>query len=257
LVYLQAQRLHVRTFGRLAVHRGTWTGPEVPIDKKRIRALVAYLAAHHTESISRDVLVDSLWPDADGDSAINSLNQAVFQLRRYFDAEYRAGTSPEYVLSNLDRVALNRELVRVDFDELLGLADQLGGLEPSQRNRTAHRLLDFVRGDYLSDFRYEDWATVRHTVAAITLRRALLPIATGETGMLESEVRLRAATALLRLDPYDEKAVIAMASAMAVSGKRVAARELVARYAERIRAEMDDEPSIELASTMSRLSVGT
>ena len=103
LVQQQADRLYVRTFGRLSVHRGNWSGPEILIDKKRARALLAMLAAQCLEPQSRDELIDKLWPAADGDSAINSLNQTVFQLRRYLDANYRAGESPEYVFSTANR----------------------------------------------------------------------------------------------------------------------------------------------------------
>jgi len=59
--------------------------------------------------------IDILWPDADGDSAVNNLNQTVFQLRRYLDPSYRQGESPEYIISSAEQVALAPGLVHTDL----------------------------------------------------------------------------------------------------------------------------------------------
>jgi ATP/maltotriose-dependent transcriptional regulator MalT/DNA-binding SARP family transcriptional activator len=253
LVQQQADRLFVRTFGRLSVHRGSWSGPQILIDKKRVRALVAALAAQSLETQSRDELIDRLWPTADGDSAINSLNQSVFQLRRYLDPQYRAGESPEYVLSSAEQVELNPLLIRIDLAEITRVAARIDGLEWNERHRAAERVLALIRGDFLAEFRYEDWATPRHHAATMRLRRLLLPIARARSDMFDPEVRIRAATALLRIDPYDEAALLALATSMAESGRRIAARNVVLAYAHRLRDELDDEPSDDLIAALSEL----
>ena len=81
LRHAQAARLYLRTLGGVALHRGDWDGPIVSIDKRRVRALLAVLAAHSHTTLTRDMAVELLWPEADGDSAVNSLNQTVFQLQ--------------------------------------------------------------------------------------------------------------------------------------------------------------------------------
>jgi DNA-binding SARP family transcriptional activator/tetratricopeptide (TPR) repeat protein len=253
LVQIQAGRIYVRSFGRVTVHRGSWVGPEVAIDKKRVRALVAILAASTLEPLSRDVILDSLWPDADGDSAVNSLNQTVFQLRRYLDPDYRAGERPEYVFSNAESVGLNPGLVHVDLAEIKRFEVGLDALDWHDRNRQANRLLDLVRGDFLADFRYEDWAAPLELAISMSLRRLLLPLATGSPESFDVAIRLGAASVLLRMDPFDEAAVLAMAAAMASSGRRVAARDMVISYAQRVRNELDDEPSEQLANALALL----
>jgi DNA-binding SARP family transcriptional activator len=55
------------------------------------------------------------------------------------------------------------------------------------------------------------------------------------------------------MDPFDERAQIAMANALAADGRRVAARESLARFAERFRREMDEEPSAALLSALRSL----
>jgi DNA-binding SARP family transcriptional activator len=61
---------------------------------------------------------------------------------------------------------------------------------------------------------------------------------------------VRAACALTLLDEFDESATIAMARQLAASGKRSAAREVVTRFAAKLRDELDEPPSAELAAAL-------
>ncbi len=114
----QASRLFLRTFGRMSLHRGDWNGSPITIDKKRVRMLLALLAARAHSDLSRDVCVEILWPSADADAAVNNLNQTVFQLRRFIDPDYHGGDSPEYVVSTSEQVSLNPELIHTDLAEI-------------------------------------------------------------------------------------------------------------------------------------------
>ena len=125
----QASRLFLRTFGRMSLHRGDWNGRPIAIDKKRVRMLLALLAARAHSDLSRDVCVEILWPAADADAAVNNLNQTVFQLRRFIDPDYRAGDSPEYVTSTSEQISLNAELVHTDLAELRRLPLRLDGAD--------------------------------------------------------------------------------------------------------------------------------
>jgi DNA-binding SARP family transcriptional activator len=255
LQHLQAARLFVRTFGNVGIHRSGWSGPEIRIEKKRVRALLGVLAAHSRDPLSRDTVIDLLWPDADGDSAINSLNQTVFQLRRYLDPTYRGGDSPEYVMSNSDQVSLNEELMHTDLAEIHRMPERTAGADWEHRHGTVSRVLDLIRGEFLGDLRYEDWASRLRLSVHSDVRRFLLPIAQAGPNEFETELSIRAATTLLRLDPFDEAAVLALASAMTHSGKRIAARDLVVDYVKRVRHEFDDEPSSQFVSAAGSLGV--
>ena len=48
-----ASRLFLRTFGRMSLHRGHWNGPTIAVDKKRVRMLLALLAARSHADLSR------------------------------------------------------------------------------------------------------------------------------------------------------------------------------------------------------------
>jgi DNA-binding SARP family transcriptional activator len=242
LTQATAARLYLSTFGGVALHRGDWTGPTIPVEKRRVRVLLALLAAHSTTTLTRDMAIDIMWPDAEPEAAVNSLNQTVFQLRRVIDPDYRGGESAEYVVSTAEKVALNPELVRTDLDEIRRLAGRVAGADWTRRNALAKRAIALVRGEFLADLPYEEWTAAQQLRAHDEVRSHLLPLAT-QPSSYDLDVAVQAASAIVGLDPYDEAAVLALADCLARSGRRVAARDVVVDYARRLKTELEESPS--------------
>jgi len=256
LVQRFAKPLLIRTFGSLAIHRGAWSSTEVPIGRRRTRLLLGLLVANLDSGLTRDQVIDRLWPDADPSAAVNSLNQTVFQLRRLFEPGYREGDHPQYLVSTVDVVQLNRELVTTDLAEIRRLRQGL--VEPREvasRVAIARELVDFVRGEYLADLKYEDWVSTSQLSVHAEVRAALLPIAQGGSSGPTDDWALKAGCALAAIDPFDETAHVAMIRHLAATGRRIQARSLAGDFSKRLRRELDEEPSDELR--LAATSIGT
>jgi len=247
LQHTHASRLYLRTLGGVSLRRGSWHGPVVNIEKRRVRSLLAVLGAHLHTTLTRDMALDILWPDADGDSAVNNLNQTVFQLRRYLDPSYRQGESPEYVLSSSEQVSLAPDLVRMDLQEIRRLPDRLANATWQQRQVIASKAISLVGGEFLADLRYESWASRLQVGVHNEVRARLMPIALQSQASFDIQVATDAAAALVALDPFDEAATLALAECLSRSGRKVAARDLLVRYAEQMHTEMGDEVPARLA----------
>ena len=111
-------------FAGIALRRGSWNGPPVVIVKRRVRALLAVLAAHAHTMLTRDMAIDILGrgrrrfcgqqPQPDGVPAEAILEPA-----------YRQGESPDYVTSSAEQVALSPELIHTDLEEIRRLPGRL------------------------------------------------------------------------------------------------------------------------------------
>jgi DNA-binding SARP family transcriptional activator len=247
LIQRGAPRVFIRSFGALAIHRGSWSSPPSIIGRRRIRLLLGLLVANYDGGLTRDQAIDVLWPDADPASAINSLNQSVFQLRRLIEPSYREGESAQYIISNVDAVQLNRELVVTDLAVLRQLRAELRSpASLAHRTEMIHQLVDLIRGEYLADLKYEDWVSQAQMSVHSEVRATLLPVALGEVLAGGDEWAFKAGCALVSLDAYDEEAHIAMVRHLSASGRRSQARTLAHGFAERLRTELDEEPSQEL-----------
>ncbi|MGQ0607995.1 MAG: BTAD domain-containing putative transcriptional regulator, partial [Chloroflexota bacterium] len=84
----------------------------------------------------------------------------------------------------------------------------------------------------------------------------LMPIAMGAHTSYDIDIALRAASALVNIDPFDEGATIALADCLARSGRKVAARDLLLEFAKHIRDELDEAPSAGLSDAAVALSIG-
>ena len=252
LIVRQAPKLYIRSFGTLELHRGSWSGPPLMIDRKRTRTLLGLLVAYADTTLTRDMVLDIMWPDSDPGAALNSLNQTVFQLRRSIDAEYRDGESPMYVISTADVVQLNPELAHTDLQEFRRHAarHQQGG------KSDASALVALVRGEFLADLKYEDWATHVQTAVHSEVRDVLLPVATGNASV-SADLAIRAACALVELDAFDEAAHIAMATQLSAAGKRVVARQTLLRFAQRLKDDLAEPASVELQDAMASMGISS
>ena len=253
-----AARLYVRSLGELEIRRGGWDGPLVILGKRRIRNLFAFLVANSETRPSRDRLIDTLWPDADAISGVNSLNQSVFQLRRLLDPEHREGESAPYVFSTGDSVWLSDDLVRIDVLEIRKLHRRYLEASPyPMRTGIASSIADLIRGPFLADTRYEDWASAAATSVHAILRGILLPMANAGRTELPADAAIRAAHSMTLMDEFDEGAQVALARQLADSGRKSAARETIKRFADRLRRELDEEPEGSLSDALMSLGVNT
>ena len=243
LRFLLAPRLFLRTLGGVALHRASWDGPEIHVDKKRVRMLSPSLLRTSDRHSIGDVALDILWPESGANSAINSLNQTVFQLRRYIDANYRGGESPDYVISTSDHVGLNSDLVHTDLAEIRRLPTRLAIGDWQARQSVAKRAVRLVRGEFLADLRYEDWANRQQLNIHAEVRERLLPIAVSPGTSYDVDVSAQAAGALLNLDPYDEPAILALAACFSQLGRRAASRQVIVDYLKRLETDLDLEPT--------------
>jgi ATP/maltotriose-dependent transcriptional regulator MalT/DNA-binding SARP family transcriptional activator len=247
LIHRYAPRLFVRSFGSLTLHHGSWAGPASVIGRRRIRLLLGLLVANTDGGLTRDQAIDLLWPDADPASAVNSLNQTVFQLRRLIEPAYREGESPQYVLSNIDAVQLNSQLVTTDLAAIRALGELVSGpAESAARTDAVRQVVDLVRGEYLADLKYEDWVSQAQLAVHSEIRSLLMPVARGEVLGEGEELAFKAGCCLAALDPYDEEAHVAMIRHLSQHGRRSQARVVATNFAERMRDDLDEAPSDQL-----------
>jgi DNA-binding SARP family transcriptional activator/tetratricopeptide (TPR) repeat protein len=244
LVNRFAEPVFIRSFGPMTVHKGSWTAQGAIVARKRIRLLLGLLVASQESGLTRDAVLDTLWPDADPAAAVNSLNQTVFQLRRLLDAGYKEGESPQYVRSNTESVQLNPDLVFTDVQRFRTVCTRLHEPTASQnRSALAEEAVALVRGEFLSDLRYEDWAAAAQLRLHSEVRDSLLPVANDAVPGIPHDVQIRAGLALVMLDPFDEEAHVAVARAFANTGRRAQARDFLTRYTKRLRDELSEDPS--------------
>jgi DNA-binding SARP family transcriptional activator len=254
LLRASAERLYVRAFGPLTIHRGSWDGPEIIVDKRRLRLLLGILVANRHRSLTREMAMEALWPDHDPVGGVNNLNQAVFQLRRTLNGGSTDPDKPQYVLSSPDALTFDADLVFTDLEEVRRISRTLGSAtSDGERLDAATAMLGLIRGEFLADLRYEEWTNGIQVSVAAEVRDPLLAIANARPGEMPSHLSLRAAELLAEFDPYDESAHVAMARKLHEIGRRAAARKLLTQFAEHLEEEMQAPASPAVRDAIAEL----
>ncbi len=127
--------LRVYAFGRFRVRKEDeplHTGRKA---QRRVLELLQAIAVLGPRGVSRELLVESLWPDADGDAGNDAFQITLHRLRKLLGAE-------EAVILEHGRVMFNPRLVWVDTEAFERLADEIERSEPSDLDGRLMRTLD-------------------------------------------------------------------------------------------------------------------
>lgn len=219
--------IEFRTFGATSLRV---RGDDVVLQPKRL-LLLSYLVLEARDApVRRDAVLALFWPEADAEHARNALRQAVFGLR--------SALGGEIVLSRSGgELTVDFSMIRCDAVELLAAVE-----------RQDHAAVDALyRGEFLPGLhagqpaevgRWLDDAQLRFRRTAAMAVRARL-----SSEALPVDARLVLLERLLELQPYDEASAMQLVDALFAAGRRSAAIEAYRRFAGRLEADLELQPS--------------
>ena len=156
--------------------------PESVWHTRQARQLLKILLTHRGRIVPRDVLIESLWHDADPHKAATTLRTAVNALRKtlepnrppYTPSSFIVAHAPGYKFQFGDGVWVDA----VRFDELLDAAETAA--DDDRRLALFAEALALYHDDYLCDDLYDDWASAERDrlreryLAALTTQAEIL-----------------------------------------------------------------------------------
>jgi predicted ATPase/DNA-binding SARP family transcriptional activator len=195
---------------------------------RKAKALVKLLALAPERRLHRERLADLLWPDRDGEAAVNNLHQALHAARRAIGADALRLTDGV--------VALDAE---VDVDAFEAAAAHARATGEAAAYEAA---LDLHAGELLPEDRYEPWADARR--AALLELYSALCIELAELYGDDAQA-VRALQRALVVDPLAEPAHRALMRLYAATGRRQQALAQYQLLRQQLDAELAAEPDPE------------
>ena len=117
--------------------------------RKKVLAVLAFLACQPGGSATPDQILEALWPELQPDQGINSVHQTIYFLRRVIEPDYRAGRSADYLHFDDDIVTFDRTLV----DCVSWRCRRLIDARP-ETQRSVERCSDEYRGPFRERLRH-------------------------------------------------------------------------------------------------------
>lgn len=182
---------NVALLGGFRVEREGIPIPDFAWQRRSAKRLTKLLAARPNHALHREQVLEILWPNADVDSARNSLAKALHAARHAFEPERLPREDSSCFHLRDDMLVLDTRHVEIDADNFQRLA------ESALRHATVpayEAALAAYTGVLLPEDLYEDWpAERRHYLAELNIRLLL-----GLADALESRGAHRAAIDRLR-----------------------------------------------------------
>lgn len=199
---------------------------------RKARQLLKILVARRGTPVSRDVLMDLLWPDEDPIVLANRLSVALSTIRRSLDPGRTLPTSA-LIVAQSNALRLDLDNVEVDSERFLAIARRAVAAHQSGA-RAARELLREARllhgGDALPDEPYADWAEGLRSEVAAGLAAVLRCDAEAATNAGDHLGAADAWRELLEADPYDEAAHLGLIAALQELGAHGQADTARGRY---------------------------
>uniref|UniRef100_UPI00404A9CDC BTAD domain-containing putative transcriptional regulator n=1 Tax=Candidatus Limnocylindrus sp. TaxID=2802978 RepID=UPI00404A9CDC len=211
--------------------------------RPRSVALLHYLATRPRHAATRDEAIDALWPEAEAQAGLNSLNQAIYHLRRALDPDYdlalQEGTPTPYIRHEAEMVTVNLDLVSFDSARLRSTLD---AVRRRARVDQIDDLLDSYLGPFGVEVPFEPWAEQHRSaldVGIFTIVEREM-VAAYSVGDIDRAIDL--ALRAVRIDPTDGAMLEHLALLLEESGSIAGARRAAVRALSALR-EMDVAPN--------------
>jgi DNA-binding SARP family transcriptional activator len=232
--------IEILALGPPVVGVGGGDPPRELLWKKNL-ALLVYLALSPHGRRGREHLIGLFWADKTEAKARHSLNEALRALRK--------AAGDESVTSRGDQVVLDPDSVRIDVDDFM---------DAMTRGDTREAAA-LIRGPFMEGFfvagssGFEDWLHTERAELSLAGSTALL--AAGEDLLARGHVVAArdVSDRALQLDRFAEGPLRMALLARALAGERAQAVALFDEFSERLRGELELEPSDETLELIERI----
>ena len=245
--------LQVRLFGHFEI---LCNGEPLDLGRNgKALATFKYLLAHRDRPVSRDHLMEWLWPESSLKKARSSLNVAICSLRRLL-SECSAGLQNYILLEEGYYRLCPSVLVQTDVEEFDRRYEQGRRLEKNNRIEGAveyERAIELYRGEYLLEHLYEDWTMVERERLSNAYMDMLEQLAVYYKQTEQLRESIRVCYRILHKDPTHENSHLLLAESFALLGSYGRALHQYRLFKGILKSTHGTEPSVEAEERFERV----
>ncbi|KMY67668.1 hypothetical protein AAU61_07130 [Desulfocarbo indianensis] len=242
----QAPLARIAAFGPLRVRVGDRSIGNRQWGRKQVRQLLMALIALGSQGVSRDKIMDAIWPEANPESAEKTFKVTLHRLRKVFEPNLDRASGSSYVIQEDGLFKLDPELCGVDVNEFRSLAKEAKRLEdagdPEGAAQKRERAAGLYEGDFLATEAYLPWCReprrrLREEYLDLMAQIAQFHERKGQIGQA-----MRFFNRLIETDPYNEYAYQRLMSLQAEVGLLGEAKRTYRACREHLKKGLDSEP---------------
>lgn len=247
----QPVKQRVLCFQRLEWQDGGGTPKPVRWRTAKAQELFAYLVYHKGQWISKDHILDTLWPDYSLDKATTALHTSVSQIRRMLK-EFRTDSVLEYAL---ERYRLTGDGLETDVEAFEVFEAEEAAAAPDRMGEKTDGILALYRGNFLEDHDYAWALPIRKKLMLLYEERVIRKVEYDlEHG--RKVFALRQLNRLQELEPYSDKVCRLNLTAYARNEDYTGLERHYRAFVKLLFEELGVEPEVRTANWYERLIGG-
>jgi DNA-binding SARP family transcriptional activator/Tfp pilus assembly protein PilF len=221
--------------------------------RKTARQLFKCLLSRPSRRMTRDEVVELLWPESDPEAASSNLRSTIHALRRAVEPQEQA-VAPGIVFGDRDSVWLRPDdELWLDADAFERTVQQAWRSSELPLLEQASRL---YAGHYLPEDLYEDWATERREALKQYWAELQIRLSQELERRGDPDEAARRLQRLLQVDRCDERAAQEAMQLLARNGHRSEALRIYQHLVEALADELGVEPSEETVAIQRQIAAG-
>jgi len=255
--------LRVYVLGQFRIERKTEQGVWQAIDgrlwhRRRARSLLGCLLSSPNRRLSREQVMDQLWPDLEIDIAANRLNGAVHELRQMLEPDLSRPAASRLLKLERDVLELaGHQQIWVDaeaFENLIKEADT--STDAVRTRQLQEEAATLYRGSYLLEELYSEWAGQRRDALQRAWVGLLLNLAQSQAENEEYASAIETLDRLRTTDPTNETALQHLMMLLTQRDRRGEALQVYRRHQEMLQRDYESEPLPETVDLYEKLRNG-
>ncbi len=247
LVYRPGYQLQVRTLGAFTVWRGDVEIRDRDWRSIKARQLLQLLLVERGRMLSRDQIMELLWPELESEAAANNLRVTLSRLIKALEPERPDGVPTYYIVQQGETYGFNIESDhRYDAYEF-GVAVERGRTALSRGELDEaighfRQAINAYAGPFLPDCLYEDWSLVERERLGLLFAEAALQLGRLLLDRQQAHEAIGCAWRVLEYDQAQEEAYQLLMRAYSSLGERTTALRLYTRCVSALDQELGVDP---------------
>ncbi len=165
LYKLTLPKVFITTLGKFSICINNQIVADNIWEGNKPKLLLKSIICHNIKELSKEMIIDDIWPDASMKAGDKSFKVNLHRLRKVLEPDVNRDIGYSYITMNAGRISLDSELVCVDIDIFNKLAKE--GYENLARDEVALALSFFeqavamYKGDFLPEESYQTWIDLK------------------------------------------------------------------------------------------------
>lgn len=252
-----SQRLRIHLLGATTITRANGSMVEGALwNRLKVRALFAYLVINEGQPVSRERLIDVLWPDLDYKAALHNLNTAVYNLRHSLEPNVKkAGDSQFIGYQGGFYYLANAELYWLDtkaFED--GIRQARAEEDPVAKIDAYKTAVALYRGSYLTDLEGTGvWSSSEQVRYELLYLAAMEELGQAYEMLQDTKEAESWYQHVLAIEPCRESTAQRLIRLLLAQGRRVDALICCQQLAEVLERELDAMLSEESSALLAQI----